>query len=50
MRQDFMAIKKYLTEPPILTSPEVGDTLYLYLAVSGVSASAALFKEDDNRK
>ena len=32
--QNFMTIKQYLTEPPILASPEVGDTLYLYLAVS----------------
>ena len=45
-----MAIKKYLTEPPILASLEVGDTLYLYLVVSDVSMSAALFKEDENRK
>ena len=27
----FMAIKKYLTEPLILASPKVGDTLYLYI-------------------
>ena len=48
--QDFMAIKLYLIEPPILASPETGDTLYLYLAVSEVSVSAALFKEDENEK
>ena len=47
--QAFMEIKQYLTEPPILTSPEVGDTLYLYLAVSEVSVSVALFKEDENQ-
>ena len=45
-----MAIKQYLTEPPILVSLDAGDTLYLYLAVSEVSVSAALFKEDENRK
>ena len=45
-----MAIKKYLTEPPIMANPKVGDTLYLYLAVSDVSVSEALFKEDENRK
>ena len=27
----FVAIKQYLTEPPILVSPEADDTLYLYL-------------------
>ena len=41
-----MAIKQYLTEPPILASPETGKTLYLYTVVSDVSVSAALFKED----
>ena len=41
----FIAIKHYLTEPPILVSPEAGDTLYLYLATSDVEVSAALFKE-----
>ena len=45
-----MAIKQYLTEPLILTSPRAGDTLYLYLEVSKVSVSSALFKEDKNRK
>ena len=45
-----MEIKQYLTELPSLTSPEAGNTLYLYLVVSDVSLSAALFKEDENRK
>ena len=31
--QALTAIKQYLIEPPILVSPEVGDTLYIYLAV-----------------
>ena len=35
---------------PILAGPEVGDTLYLYLVVSNASVSAALLKEDENRK
>ena len=48
--QTFMAIKQYLAKPPILTSLRVGDTLYLYLAVSEVSVSATLFKEDKNQK
>ena len=41
----FIAIKQYLTESPILVSPEAGDTLYLYLAASDIAVSAALFKE-----
>ena len=43
-------IKQYLAEPPVLASLEVGETLFIYLEVSDVSVSAALFKEDENRK
>ena len=46
----FVAIKQYLTEPPILVSPEAGDTLYLYLAASDIAVSAALFKEGGDAK
>ena len=45
-----MAIKRYLTEPPILASSETSETLYLYIAISNVSVSAALFKEDEHWK
>ena len=45
-----MVIKQYLTELPILASPEAADTLYFYLAVSDVSVSVALFKEYENQK
>ena len=48
--QAFMAIKQYLTKPPILASLGASDTLYLYLVVSEVSVSVALFTEDKNRK
>ena len=41
----FVAIKQYLTEPPILISPEADDKLYLYLAAFDVAVSGALFKE-----
>ena len=46
----FIAIKQYLTKPPILASPEAGDTLYLYLAASDIAVSAALFKEYGDAK
>ena len=46
----FMVIKQYLTKPPILMSPEVGDTLYLYLVASNIAISAALFKECGDAK
>ena len=48
--QALVAIKKYLTEPPILVSPGLEDTLYLYLAASEIAVSAALFKECEDAK
>ena len=42
-----MAIKQYLTESAIMDSPEIGETLYLYIDTFDVSVSAALFKEDE---
>ena len=44
--QAFMVIKQYLAEPPVLTSPKAGETLFVYLAVSDVAVSATLFKEN----
>ena len=46
----FMEIKQYLAEPPILASPEAGETLFIYLAISDVAVSVALFKENANGK
>ena len=43
-----VAIKHYLAEPPILTSPEAGETLFMYLAVSDVTVSVVLFKEGED--
>ena len=48
--REFVAIKQYLTEPPILVSSEAGDTLYLYLAAFDIAVSAALFKECGDAK
>ena len=41
-----MLIKQFLVEPLVLASPEAGETLFLYLAVSDVVVSVALFKEN----
>ena len=38
----FMALKTYLSLPPILVSPSKGELLTLYLTVSDISRSAAL--------
>ena len=48
--QTLIEIKQYLLKPPILASPETGETLYLYLVVSDVSVGVALFKEDEHQQ
>ena len=40
----FKKIKHYLTQPPILSSPQSGERLYMYLAVSNWAVSAVLFR------
>ena len=45
-----MAIKQYLAEPPVLASPEADEALFIYLTVSDVAVSAALFKESVDGK
>ena len=42
-----MALKAYLSSPPILVSPSEGELLILYLVVSDFSTSAALVRERD---
>ena len=39
----FEKIKHYLTQPPILSSPQPGERLYVYLAVSYWAVSTILF-------
>ena len=46
----FTQIKQYLVEPLILVSPEAGETLFIYLAVSDTTVSVALFKENADGK
>ncbi|MCI14323.1 hypothetical protein A2U01_0035453, partial [Trifolium medium] len=41
----FQKLKKILASPPILTCPEPGNTLYLYLAVSDRAFSSVLVQE-----
>ena len=42
-----MALKTYLSSPPILVSPSEGELLILYLVISDFSTSAALVRERD---
>ena len=45
----FTHIKQYLAKPPILTSPDTGETLFVYLVVFEVAVSVALFKENSDK-
>ncbi|CAJ2653138.1 unnamed protein product [Trifolium pratense] len=40
-------LKRALSEPPVLTRPNEGETLYLYLAVASKAISAILIKETE---
>lgn len=46
----FYAIKRYLTEPPILSSLEVGEELYMYLTVSEYVVSTVLFQHGSSNR
>ena len=41
-QQAFEELKRYLTEPPLLSPSKQGEELYLYLAVSPTAVSSAL--------
>ena len=43
----FIALKTYLSSPPILVSPSEGELLTLYLAVSDFSTNVVLVKDND---
>ena len=43
----FLALKTYLSSPPVLVSPSEGELLTLYLVVSDFSTSVALVRERD---
>lgn len=40
----FEEIKRYLTQPPSLSSPQLGEQLYMYLVVSNCAVSVVLFR------
>ncbi|MDV3201189.1 MAG: RNase H-like domain-containing protein, partial [Sweet potato little leaf phytoplasma] len=41
----FQELKVYLSQPPILSKPQEGETLFLYLSVNDEAVSAALVRE-----
>ena len=47
--QAFEDLKRYLASPPLLVKPQVGETLYLYLATSSEAISSVLVRENECR-
>ena len=45
----FQELKRYLSNPPLLSPSKQGEGLYLYLAVSATVVSAALIREEDKK-
>ncbi|KAK0589760.1 hypothetical protein LWI29_018171 [Acer saccharum] len=43
----FQALKEYLGQAPLLSKPETGETLYMYLSVSEAATSSVLVKQED---
>ena len=46
-KKAFQLLKHYLSNPPLLSSLEKGENLYLYLAVSAIAASAILIRDEN---
>ena len=45
----FQELKRYLSSPPLLSPSKEGENLYLYLAVSASTVSAALIREEGKK-
>jgi hypothetical protein len=45
----FQELKKILSAPPVLSHPDPGQTLYLYLSIINEAISAALVKEESRK-
>ena len=43
-------VKYYLTKPPILSNPQSGKQLYMYLVMSNYVVSAVLFHHIKDKK
>ena len=46
----FQELKRYLSNPPLLSPSKEGENLYLYLAVSATAVSAALIREEGKKQ
>ena len=46
----FQELKRYLSNPPLLSPAKQGEDLYLYLAVSATAVSAVLIREENKKQ
>ncbi|XP_077222201.1 uncharacterized protein LOC143856047 [Tasmannia lanceolata] len=46
----FEELKQYLSSPPLLTKPEPGEELLLYLSISPMALAAVLVREEHNQQ
>ena len=46
----FQELKRYLSNPPLLSPSKQGESLYLYLAVSETTVSVALIRKEDRKQ
>ena len=46
----FQELKRYLSNPPLLSPSKEGENLYLYLTVSAIAVSVVLIREEDRRQ
>ena len=44
----FQQLKEYLTQPPIMSSPEADEMLFAYIAVAPHAVSLVLIREDND--
>ncbi|XP_072071890.1 uncharacterized protein [Arachis hypogaea] len=46
----FQHFKRVLAEPPVLPTPQTGETLYLYLSITEEALAAALIRENERKE
>ena len=46
----FQELKRYLSNPPLLSPSKEGENLHLYLAVSATTVSTALIREEGKKQ
>ncbi|KAK3038390.1 hypothetical protein RJ639_030290 [Escallonia herrerae] len=49
-QKSFEELKLYLSSPPLLTKPVIGEDLFLYLSISEVAVSTVLIREEEGKQ